>query len=128
MKKQLLITSLAIFAAFALSSCGGYGPQTKRGAANGALLGGAAGAVIGNQSDRPLEGAAIGAVAGALLGGSYGSANDDDYRERRSRGNRRYQDDGYREGGRGYGADPEAEYDEGYEAGRRAGQNGGYYR
>lgn len=129
-KKHLILAFVAVFAAFTLSSCGGYGPRAKRGAATGALLGGATGAVIGNQSDRPLEGAAIGAAAGALLGGAYGSANDDDYIEHRNRRGRRYHDDdGYYDRGRRYpgGADPEAEYDEGYEAGLRAGRSG-YYR
>ena len=38
-----------------------------------------AGAVIGNQSGRPLEGAAIGGVIGALAGSAIGGANDQAY-------------------------------------------------
>lgn len=78
MKKTLLAMS-AIAAAAMLSNCEApYGPNTQRGAATGALLGAGAGAIIGNQSGRPLEGAAIGAAGGAAVGGMYGNARDQD--------------------------------------------------
>ena len=125
MKKSLLLSFAAVLVAITLPSCNTYGPGMKQGAALGGLAGGATGAVIGNQSGRPLEGALIGAGAGALFGGALGSAQDDRYLERRERG--RYYDDDYRYRRGGYGADPEAEYDEGYEAGLRAGRGRYYY-
>lgn len=48
---------------------GGYGSPTRSdGAVGGALIGAAAGGIIGNQSRRGLEGAAIGGLLGALAG------------------------------------------------------------
>ena len=44
--------------------------------ATGALLGAAAGGIIGHQSGRALEGAALGAAAGGVVGGTYGNAQD----------------------------------------------------
>jgi hypothetical protein len=44
------------------------------------LIGAGAGAIIGNQSGRPLEGAAIGALGGAAVGGAYGNARDQERR------------------------------------------------
>lgn len=46
----------------------GYRPPPAEGAVAGALLGAAAGGIIGNQSSRGLEGAAIGGLLGALAG------------------------------------------------------------
>jgi hypothetical protein len=74
MKKSLILLALA--SAFLGTSCQNYGPNANRGAATGALIGAGAGAIIGNQSGRPLEGAAIGAGGGALIGGAYGNAQD----------------------------------------------------
>ena len=51
--------------------------HTKQGAVKGGLLGAAAGGIIGHQSGRGLEGAAIGAGAGAVGGGLLGSAQDE---------------------------------------------------
>jgi len=48
---------------------GGYGRPPAQGAVAGALLGAAAGGIIGNQSRRGLEGAAIGGLLGAFAGG-----------------------------------------------------------
>jgi hypothetical protein len=49
---------------------GGYGRPPAQGAVTGALLGAAAGGIIGNQSRRGLEGAAIGGLLGAFAGGA----------------------------------------------------------
>jgi uncharacterized protein YcfJ len=74
---QLLIISGAC--SFALSNCTApTGPNTKRGAATGGLLGAAAGGIIGHQSGRGLEGAAIGGAAGASAGAVYGNKQDED--------------------------------------------------
>ena len=50
--------------------------NTERGALLGGLGGAALGAVIGENNDNPLLGAAIGAGAGALAGGALGSTVD----------------------------------------------------
>lgn len=71
----LLLSTLAIFSAAIMSSCA-TGPYAQYGTAVGGLGGAALGGVIGNQSGRPLEGAAIGAVAGGLVGNQIGAAND----------------------------------------------------
>ncbi|MBL9145659.1 MAG: hypothetical protein JNM99_18420 [Verrucomicrobiaceae bacterium] len=71
-----------LVAALALSSCVmpyPPGPMTSQGGVVGAVTGAAAGAIIGNQSDRPLEGAAIGGVIGAIAGSALGNANDQYY-------------------------------------------------
>lgn len=51
---------------------GGYRHHASpaEGTVTGALLGAAAGGIIGNQSGRGLEGAALGGVLGALAGGA----------------------------------------------------------
>lgn len=68
---------LGVTAALVLSNCAApTGPNTQRGAATGALLGAAAGGIIGHQSGRALEGAAIGAAAGGGAGALYGNARD----------------------------------------------------
>lgn len=55
----------------------GYGgPNQSIGGVLGAGTGALAGAVIGNQSGRPLEGAAIGGAIGALAGSAIGNAQD----------------------------------------------------
>ena len=51
--------------------------NTKRDAVLGGLIGAGAGAIVGNQSGRGLEGAAIGAAAGSMAGGTWGSAQDE---------------------------------------------------
>ncbi len=52
------------------------GPNGQTGAVLGALGGAALGGIIGNQSGRGLEGAAIGAGAGALGGAALGNSRD----------------------------------------------------
>lgn len=54
------------------------GPHERDGAVIGAVGGGTVGAIIGNQSGRPLEGALIGGALGSLAGSSIG-ANQDRY-------------------------------------------------
>ncbi len=69
----------AVGSALTLSSCVSpyyAGPNQRVGGVLGAATGALAGAVIGNQSDRPLEGAAIGGVVGALAGSALGGAQD----------------------------------------------------
>jgi hypothetical protein len=73
-----LIAGLGVV--FTLSSCvSPYygGPNQRVGGVLGAATGALAGAVIGNQSDRPLEGAAIGGVVGALAGSALGGVQDE---------------------------------------------------
>jgi hypothetical protein len=56
---------------------GGYGRPTRAdGAVGGALLGAAAGGIIGNQSRRGLEGAAIGGLLGALAGSAIQNSRE----------------------------------------------------
>ena len=75
--KTTALTFLSAIAAVSLSNCAApAGPNTQRGIATGGLLGAAAGGVIGHQSGRALEGAAIGAAAGGTAGGLYGNARD----------------------------------------------------
>jgi len=63
---------------FGLSSCATY--EQQRAASTGAMIGGAAGAVLGAESDRVLEGAAIGAAIGAVTGAVTGAAISDSQR------------------------------------------------
>ena len=67
-------------ASLTLTSCVSpyAGPNERNGSVFGAFGGGALGAIIGNQSGRPLEGAAIGGLLGSLAGASLG-ANQDQY-------------------------------------------------
>lgn len=75
--KTIILTLTSAVAALALSNCAApAGPNTQRGIATGGLLGAAAGGIIGHQSGRALEGAAIGAAAGGTAGGLYGNARD----------------------------------------------------
>jgi uncharacterized membrane protein YebE (DUF533 family) len=67
--------TLSLFAALSLVSCA-TGPNAQTGTVIGALGGAAAGGIIGNQSGRGLEGAAIGAGIGALGGNAIGNAQD----------------------------------------------------
>lgn len=67
--------SLSLLAAASLVSCA-TGPNAQTGTVIGALGGAAAGGIIGNQSGRGLEGAAIGAGLGALGGNAIGNAQD----------------------------------------------------
>jgi uncharacterized protein YcfJ len=86
--KSITFILISALSAITLSNCAyPTGPNTQRGAATGALLGAAAGGVIGHQSGRGLEGAAIGAVGGGTAGALYGNAQDQeqDNRYRRQR-------------------------------------------
>ncbi len=81
--KKTLLTIIAAASALTFSNCANpYGPgasNAQRDTATGALLGGAAGAIIGHQSGRGLEGAAIGAGAGAIGGNMIGRNKDAQY-------------------------------------------------
>lgn len=78
--KTLSIAIASAATALALSNCAApTGPNTQRGATTGALIGAAAGGVIGHQSGNALEGAAIGAAAGGGAGALYGNAQDQQY-------------------------------------------------
>ena len=85
---KLILTSVAaIGLLFLNTSCG---PGAKRGTVIGGLAGAGAGAIIGNQSGRGLEGAAIGGAVGAGAGALLGGARDDEreaeyYRQHHSR-------------------------------------------
>lgn len=82
--KSLTLTCGAVFSALLLSNCADMGPNTQRGAATGAIIGGTAGGILGHQSGRTLEGAALGAAAGGVAGGAIG--NNRDQRDRYYRG------------------------------------------
>jgi hypothetical protein len=75
-----LVQASALGLTLLLASCVSpyAGPHERDGSVIGAVGGGTVGAIIGNQSGRPLEGAAIGGVLGALAGSSIG-ANQDRY-------------------------------------------------
>lgn len=82
--KKSFITLTAALTALSFSSCQNpYGPgasSAQRDAATGALIGTAAGALIGNQSDDALAGALIGGAVGA--GAGYATGNEKDKRSR----------------------------------------------
>lgn len=69
--RNIIILSIALL----LSACG---TTTGERVATGTVIGGTAGAVIGNQSGRSYEGAAIGAGVGALGGLIYDSARKEE--------------------------------------------------
>lgn len=69
------ILVLNVMLACSLVSCA-TGPSAQRGAVIGGLGGAAVGGIIGNQSGRGLEGAAIGAGLGALAGNAIGNSRD----------------------------------------------------
>ena len=58
-----------------LVSCA-TGPEAQSGTVLGGILGATAGGIIGHQSGRGLEGAALGAGIGAYGGNMYGNAQD----------------------------------------------------
>ena len=99
MKSPIPLLSLSAVIALGFSSCatGPYGDNenAKEGAVIGGLLGAGAGAIIGNQSGRPLEGALIGGAAGGLGGAAIGSGQDDrNARARRDRAGYNYNNNG----------------------------------
>ncbi len=80
-----MLRMIAILACATLwVGCASSGVKTKEGAVMGAAAGAVLGGIIGHQSGRGLEGAAIGAGAGALGGGVLGSAQDQKQEERAS--------------------------------------------
>jgi len=66
---------LSMMTVVSLASCA-TGPSAQTGSVIGGLGGAAAGGIIGSQSGRGLEGAAIGAGLGALAGNAIGNAQD----------------------------------------------------
>ena len=102
--KRIATAIGAIFVAASLSSC--YAPHTKEGAVVGGLIGAGTGAIIGNQSCRPLEGAAIGGAVGALGGALIGSAQDDRAARYHHGGGGYGYHGGYDKGGYGYRPGP----------------------
>ena len=78
--KPLLHSIGTMVILFVGSSCTsdmyGAGPSTQRGSVTGGLTGAALGAIVGNQSGRPLEGAALGGLIGAAAGSALGNAKD----------------------------------------------------
>ena len=75
------ITAGVLALALTLSSCVNpyAGPNEQNGAVVGAVGGGLLGAILGNQSGRPLEGAAIGGLLGSLAGSQVGASRDQRY-------------------------------------------------
>ena len=71
--KQLTLITIAVSLTFTACTSG---PNARTGTVIGALGGAAAGGIIGNQSGRGLEGAAIGAGLGGLGGNVIGGAQD----------------------------------------------------
>ena len=65
--KKILVLAVASASALFVSSCS-TGTYASQNVSSGALLGAAAGAVIGHQSGRALEGATLGGVVGGLAG------------------------------------------------------------
>jgi len=68
-------TLLVLLSALSLASCAS-GPSAQTGSVLGALAGAGVGGIIGSQSHRGLEGAAIGGALGALGGNALGNARD----------------------------------------------------
>jgi len=76
MKTKFTVFAFAL-SAIGFTSCSGpVGPNTRTGAATGALGGAALGGIIGHQSGRAWEGAAVGAAGGAVVGGVAGNSAD----------------------------------------------------
>lgn len=78
--KTLYIAML--LSSVSLVSCSNS-PRARTGTVIGALGGAGVGGIIGSQSGRGLEGAAIGAGLGALGGNVIGGAQDQDNHRRR---------------------------------------------
>lgn len=68
--RYILVSSLALM----LAACGAT--HRDQDAAAGAVIGGAGGAIIGNQVGSPVGGAALGAGAGAIAGAAVGVSQD----------------------------------------------------
>jgi hypothetical protein len=87
--------TLSLLAALGLISCA-TGPNAQTGTVIGALGGAAAGGIIGHQSGRGLEGAAIGAGVGALGGNAIGNSQDQRNAQYYNQQQGYYNDRGYR--------------------------------
>lgn len=88
MKPMKLLLACTLLSSFSLISCSN-GPNARTGTVLGALGGAAAGGIIGNQSGRGLEGAAIGAGLGALGGNVIGGSSDQRNNQYYNNNNRR---------------------------------------
>jgi len=86
---KIAITCFILFTTVSFTSCSS-GPNARTGTVVGALGGAAAGGIIGNQSGRGLEGAAIGAGLGAVGGNMIGGAQDQRNAQYGRRDTRRY--------------------------------------
>lgn len=101
--KNIKRLTLGLLAALSITSMScSSGPNARTGTVLGALGGAGLGGIIGHQSGRGLEGAAIGAGLGALGGNLIGGAQDE----------RNYYHRGYGGGGyyRSYGPPPRRYY------------------
>lgn len=80
-KPHRLVMVGALGIALTFSSCVSpyAGPNERQGAVVGAVGGGLLGAIIGNQSGRPLQGAAIGGLLGSFAGTRIGASRDARY-------------------------------------------------
>ncbi|MGC6467157.1 MAG: glycine zipper family protein [Akkermansiaceae bacterium] len=67
-KVTSLVASVALFLPISLASCTNYDTRAKNDAATGALMGAAAGAIIGGDTEDAVLGAAIGGAAGYGVG------------------------------------------------------------
>ena len=76
--KTYLIASLLVASSLSFTSCSNS-PNARTGTVIGALGGAGLGGIIGNQSGRGLEGAAIGAGLGAVAGNVIGGTHDGGY-------------------------------------------------
>ena len=86
MKNHLLLSAATV--SLLLGACSSTEPgagnvNRNRAATGGAAAGAILGGVIGHQSGRGLEGAAIGAAAGGLGGSALGAAKDDEQQRAR---------------------------------------------
>lgn len=77
MKTSLLLAPAVAFATL-LGGCVGTGPNTQQGAVAGGAVGAVAGAIIGHNSrgGDALGGAILGGTAGAIAGGTLGNSVD----------------------------------------------------
>jgi len=96
MKNSLITLSFAL----SLVSCAS-GPNAQTGSVLGALAGAGIGGIVGSQSHRGLEGAAIGGALGAMGGNALGNARDQRQQQQYYQGQQPYyqgQQQGYRGG------------------------------
>lgn len=96
--KTFILNAMAVVS---LASCA-TGPNAQTGSVIGGLGGAAAGGIIGSQSGRGLEGAAIGAGLGALAGNAIGNSQDQRRYNNVYYNNRPYYGRGYNPYYRGY--------------------------